>query len=289
MSYIEATQSIKNNSHRVNMVDLLLSAFVLIWWLEIGLRIVIFGKIRLEFIVGFLLSIIAVLKIAKSEQSFIGNPLIKAIIFFHIVIIVSLPLSVSIERSFEIYLDHIFKLTMISIFMSVLINTTFQLKLFLITSFVAFFKIGMESFLGKITGSMVWENQGVMRLHGTQGSMFGHPNSLSGKFLGIFPFIWYIFPLTNKKWKMLLLIMSLFIGNILIFTASRTGYISFLFALAYIFYHSNKRLKLFSILFTCLAITFCFIPDQYSDRFMSSFTGHREGRRIERNKKRFIL
>ena len=108
---------------------------------------------------------------------------------------------------------------MMTLFISQFVVSPTTLRFFCFSTFIAFLKIGQEAFYGKITGSMVWENQGVPRLHGTQGTMFGHPNSLSGKALSLLPFLVYIFKSIKNKWvKYLILIQIVFTLNIVLFT-----------------------------------------------------------------------
>jgi hypothetical protein len=95
------------------------------------------------------------------------------------------------------------------------------LRFFIAMLLLAFFKIGLESFIGKLNSSMVWENQGIMRLNGTEGSMFGHPNSLSGFAVCTLPFLYYFFPVVPRKWKLALLVLTVFAANMIIFTGSR--------------------------------------------------------------------
>ena len=76
------------------------------------------------------------------------------------------------------------------------------LRIFMLVLMLVFFKLGSEAFIGKVTGSMIWENQGIMRLNGPLGSRFGHPNSLSGLAVCTLPFLYYLFPVASRKWKM---------------------------------------------------------------------------------------
>ena len=251
---------------------------MVIWWLEIGRRIAFLGSLRLEFCLGAFLSVVAAIRINQSYPKAFQDPIIRATLLYMIVLLVSLPFSVDIAHSWDIYSNQVVKLMMVAIFMKAFIGSVYQLKLFLISTLVAFCKIGSEALIGKITGQMVWENQGVMRLHGAAGSMFGHPNSLSGKYLGVFPFVWYLYPLLEKKWKVILAILLLLMANILIFTASRTGYVAFMAALLYLTYNSKKKIKYLAIIVVFFSLSISFIPDQYVERFISSYTGiEREG------------
>ena len=256
----------------ITPLDLLFNFFTIIWWLEIGKRIDFLGKIRIEFLIGSILVSIAAVRINQGLIR-IFNPISKAIFGYLGILLFSLPFSVDMTISWDIYFNRVVKFSMMAFFMMVFIRNVFQLKLFFVSSFIAFFKVGQEAFYGKISGNMVWQSQGVMRLHGTQETMFGHPNSLSGKFVGLFPFIWYFFPVIDRKWKILLSILIIFLINILIFTASRMGYISFLLALLFISLDSKRKIKSITLLIAIFCFSAVIVPEQYQERFLSSFTG----------------
>jgi len=138
---------------------------------------------------------------------------------------------------------------------------------------LVFFKLGEEAFIGRITGSMIWENQGIMRLNGQLGSRFGHPNSLSGLAIGALPFIYYLFPVLSRKWKMGLLVLLVFAVNIIIFTGSRTGYIATIALAGFLWMRSGKKGRFFAALVIVAVVGLPFLPEQYEGRFKSAFVG----------------
>jgi O-antigen ligase len=143
---------------------------------------------------------------------------------------------------------------------------------------LACMKLGQEAFLGKLTGSMVWENQGIMRLNGAPGTMFGHPNSLSGMAVGTLPFLYYLWPIVTRRWRMALLVLLLFAINIIVFTGSRTGYLGTAGLLLFFYARSSVKSRFVVVGLLVLLVGLPFVPEQYSERFMSSFTGQeREG------------
>ena len=152
-------------------------------------------------------------------------------------------------------------------------------------------KIGQEAFLGKITGTMVWENQGVPRLHGANETMFGDPNALSGKTVSMLPFLWYLYPSLQRLWaKVLVWVMVVFAVNIIVFTASRTGYITAIVAaILIVLFSPNKKGKLIAWLVIASIVTVNVMPDEYKERFMSSFNGKEaEGRSADTRKDLFF-
>jgi putative inorganic carbon (HCO3(-)) transporter len=123
------------------------------------------------------------------------------------------------------------------------------------------------------------ENQGIMRLHGV--GLWSHFNSFSQFALGVIPFCFYLYPIVKKKWLQLGIVsLLLFSTYVVIYTGSRTGYLGFIIMLVLFYTQSSikirKRLLLLIILLT--PITIVLLPNQYKERFMSSFSGkEREG------------
>jgi O-antigen ligase len=136
--------------------------------------------------------------------------------------------------------------------------------------------MGLEGFIGQITGSKVWENQGIMRLHGAT-NLYLHPNSFSGFALGTVPFIYYLLPVANKWQKLFLVVLMVFALNIILNTGSRTGYIGFLAFLFLIFWRAQHKFKVAIGLAIVATVVVPFIPEQYIGRFESIAGKEKEG------------
>jgi len=159
------------------------------------------------------------------------------------------------------------------------------MKYFLAAFLLACLKLGQEGFVGRITGGLMWENQGIMRLNGSV-PMYSHPNSFSGMALGTLPFVYYFWRNATKYERLILLAIGIFSLNIIIYTGSRTGYVGLCAFIIHLFIRSkNKRnfmiaATLFSVIFISL------IPNDYIGRFDSIFTekekeGHSSEARIQ--------
>src|SRR5690606_31919493 len=91
---------------------------------------------------------------------------------------------------------------------------------------LAWFKIASEGFIGWGTGSMLWENQGIQRLHGST-MMFRHPNSYSGFAVGCLSFGFFLISAVKSKLlKFFFLVLLAFSLVIIVTTGSRTGYVA---------------------------------------------------------------
>ena len=255
-----------------NFALILFAIYVPTWFVEIGKRVHVLGAIRFEFVLGAILGLLAVFSLIRAGKDRI-NPLFPYIVLYFVVLFMQLPFSQNFEVSWNIFVDRIVKFSFMALFIMSFIRNPFALRLFIGVFLLSCMKIGEEAFVGKLTGSMVWQSQGVMRLNGAVGTLFGHPNSLSGNALGTLPFIYYLFPNASWKWRVPLLIELLFALNIIVFTASRTGYFGFLVFCALLFLKSRykKRFLLYLAIATVLIVSV--MPVAYQERFSTIFSG----------------
>ena len=277
--------SVQYYPHSSRLVLVLFAIYIPTWFLEIGKRIHVLGAIRFEFILGAILGVLAVSSLIRDGKDRI-NPLFPYIVLYFVVLLMGLPFSQDLDVSWKIFFDRIVKFSCMALFISCFIRNPSSLRLFIGMFFLSCLKIGQEAFVGKIRGSMVWQNQGVMRLNGPYGTLLGHPNSLSGNALGTLPFIYYLFPNLSWKWRIPLLIQLVFAVNIIIFTASRTGYLGFLVFCVILFLKSRYK-KRFLVLAAVLSIVaLSVLPRSYQERFSTIFSGeekegHSKESRIE--------
>lgn len=278
---------------------LLFCLLVLVWWLEAGLRVPALAAIRFEFLLAGTASAIAVMGMTtgrKARQPGSRNVETNSditgwIIAIVVVAALGLPFSLDLQISWNVFLNRFAKFALLGSLIAYFVVSPLTLRYHLLALLLAFMKIGQEAFLGKITGSMVWENQGVPRLNGAAGTMFGSPNSLSGKTVSILPFIWFIYPTIQRNWtKILLAVQLIFAFNIIIFTASRTGYMTLIAAAIFAAMLSQQRKgKLLTLLVFAGIVSYMLLPQEYQDRFMSSFTGQEaEGKSSDTRKGLFF-
>lgn len=273
-------------------LTLLFSLLTVSWWLEVGLRIQFLAAIRFEFLLAGAAGAIAVFRSISSPKKPNENAdILRCIVLFVGVLFISMPLAADFQSAWTVFVNRVVKYAIIGVLVSHYVISPLTLRVYLFASFIAFLKIGQEAFLGKITGSMVWENQGVPRLFGSPGTMFGHPNSLSGKVVSVLPFAWYLYPRMRSRWvKLLIVVHIIFSINVIIFTASRTGYLTVIAAsmLLILFAERNKAKVLFATVALGIAAV-TFVPPEYKERFVSAFTGQeKEGQSANTRKALFF-
>jgi len=121
---------------------------------------------------------------------------------------------------------------------------------------------------------MVWENQGIQRLHGSS-SNYEHPNSFSGFAVGCLAFCFYMFPVfRQKEIKLLIATIAIFALVIIVFAGSRTGYLATILLAIVIALRAKLPVsKILLAMFLSAVILMITVPQQYTERFESIFTG----------------
>ena len=252
-----------------NFVILSFCGYVIIWYLQIGYRISFLGTIRFEFIYAAFLSLLAILTAGNVN---LDCPVIKGIQLLFLVMIIQIPFSYDFDVSWNVFVDRVIKFSFMTIFIVCFVRSPKQLILFIAAFLLACMKMGQEGLIGQITGNLVWENQGVLRLHGST-PLYRHPNSFTGMALGTLPFIIYLFPIASKFFKTILLVLLVFALNIVVHTGSRTGYVAFLGFLLLFFIKSKNKMKILVTFLVAAAILVPRIDEQYIQRFDTIFTG----------------
>jgi hypothetical protein len=236
------------------------------------------GAIRVELIYALLLTAVAFLFTPQIDSS---CPIIPYMLLYIIVIAVQVPFSYDFDTSWDIFIDRIIKFAFMAFFIVAFVRSPTHLKFFLGAFLLACLKMGQEGLIGRITGGLIWENQGIMRLHGAT-PMYEHPNSFAGMALGTLPFIYYLWPLSNKYVRAVLILLGLLSLNIVIYTGSRTGYIGLFALIAYIFVNSKAKGKFAAWVIIISLIALPLIPSDYVGRFESIFSGKdKEGQSTE--------
>lgn len=261
-----------------SIVLLLFCGYVLTWYLQIGYRIEFLGKIRFEFIYAFCLGCIVVL---QKNKFICDKKLVWATFLLYLSMIIQIPFSYDFNLSYNVFLDRVVKFSVMAIFIISFVRQPKHLAFFIGAFLLACMKMGLEGLIGQVTGSMVWESQGIMRLNGST-PLYGHPNSFSGMALGTLPFIYYLYPLVNKYIKTLFLAQLIFAMNIIIHTGSRTGYVGFFIFMLALFVKSKNKLIILICSMLIVGVISLNVDNQYVERFSSIFTmSEKEGRSAE--------
>jgi putative inorganic carbon (hco3(-)) transporter len=254
--------------HIPTFVLLLFCGYVVIWYLQVGYRRPSLGDIRIEYLWAIGLSVFALM---YTQSDTYRNPLMPYLFFYFLAIAIQVPLSQNPGYSQRVFIDRIIKFAFMAWFIITFVKSPRGLIFFLVTFMLVCMKMGQEGMVGQLTGGLVWQNQGVMRLHGAT-PMYKHPNSFSGMAVGILPFIIAFFHIANKWIKSFLLIQLAFAVIIILFTGSRTGWVATALLMMTVLIKSKKKLKALILVASVVLLAVQYVPEEYAKRFESIFT-----------------
>ena len=272
------------SASRSTLLCYLVGAYLFFFYMQASLRWDSFQTVRFHFTFGAILSVLCLVKhfssgrVNKNAMLGLQTPRyrkLKRSVFWLILILAVYTLfSLDPVESRDVFINRFLKFVMISFFICVAVENENGLKVILLCILLAWFKILFEGFWGWLGGGMMWQNQGIMRLHGAA-PFVRHPNSFSAFALGTIAFCIAFWPhLRSPLEKIAVSAMFLFSMVIILFTGSRSGYVTILLASVYLFFKLKKnKLKIFlAVCFACILFA-GFIPSQYVERLESIYTG----------------
>lgn len=264
---------LKNCSIMACLVGIYLAA----WFLQIGNRFSLFGAIRFEFVLGAFLSAASLLKLFSSKED---NPsafkfMVSLWIFYAFLVFFGV-ISYDRSQSWHIFIERVFKFSLVALFVAAWGRNKSDLIVILFGFFLAMLKIIQEGYFGIATGGLIWENQGIPRLHGVT-LLFAHPNSLSGLAVSALPFFIFLFRFQPWYLKLIFLVGIFGLLLIILYTGSRTGYLAtFILFFAAVYRLGLLRFKTLLILASVAIASAIFVPDEYKGRLMTIFQSEEE-------------
>lgn len=268
----------------------LLSFYVFIWFLQVGNRIGFLGTIRIEFLVGAVLAGLAINQIIsnKDKSNYGYDSFVNSIYLLYGVFVIYTLFSFDGDHSSNIFFDRIIKFSMFTLFIGVLVRNKQELVLVLLGFLLAMAKIIQEGVFGVVTGGMVWQNQGIPRLHGVT-KLYRHPNSLSGLAVSALPFFLFLFRFQNRIMKLAFLGAIAGLLVVVMYTGSRTGYVAtFILFSAILLRLGIFKFKTIITVILIATVGALLIPQDYKDRFGTMFKSEEE-RGSSANKRMEIL
>lgn len=244
--------------------------FVVARYMQWGARRDIFEALRIEFTLGLALTVaciglLAVRPVSMHRARFV----LIAIGLLLVAIVTQIPFAAAPALARTVFMERVIKFAFLAFFMAVLIQSPRSMRWFILAYLFSCFYITQESVRGLISGGLVWENQGVMRLHGAV-PIYQHPNSLAGLAMGAIPFVVFLLPVW-RRWYARLALLAL-LGTALtcvIYTGSRTGYVALLAFLFFWWLHARRKGRMIAWGLVAAVITVLVVPQQYKERFLS--------------------
>jgi hypothetical protein len=261
-------------------------AFVVGRYIQVNARMDILSAIRLEFLLGG-----ASVAMAIAYRS--GHPLdltrsralVAAIALLFGAMIIQLPMAADPVTAQLYFNDRVFKFALLTFLIVAFVESPSYLRWFQMAFLYSIFYITLEATQGLISGGLVWENQGVMRLHGAV-PIYGHPNSLGGVALGSLPFLWYYWhEFRSLVYRVGILAFATTSIICVVYSGSRTAYVGLLGLVLWFWMHAPRKGRFLVWLLIVGCVIVMILPDQYKERFKSiggeEKEGHSKDMRIE--------
>lgn len=261
-------------------------AFIIFRYIDGGHRMDLLAKIRMEFLLGGTAIVMSLVKITAQPLRLGGSrPIIWCILLLFGAMIVQLPLAGDPEVARRIFNDRVFKFALTGYLIAAMVESPNTVRWFLAGYLFAIFYVTLEATQGLINGSLMWENQGIMRLHGAV-PMYGHPNSLGGVAMGALPYVIFLFgPFRRKLFRIGLLAVGATSVACVIYSGSRTAYLGLLSLFLWWYFQSRRKGRFVMVAVIVGATALQLLPHQYVQRFESiggeEAEGHSKDTRLE--------
>ncbi len=260
--------------------------FVAFRYVDGGNRMDILAAVRFEFLLGGAAILMSIIQLSsRSAQIGNGRMIIVFIVLLFVAMMLQLPLAADPAEARRVFVDRAFKFSFLTFLIVVQVQSPKSLQWFIGVFMFAIFYVTLEATQGLISGALVWENQGIPRLHGAV-PMYAHPNSLGGVAMGSLPFVIFLFRHV-KKWilKVGLIAVAATSMACVIYSGSRTAYLGFFSLLFWVFFQSPRKGRFILISVVVAAAALPFTPPEYIERFKSiggeEAEGHSKDARIQ--------
>jgi len=268
------------------VVTVVLMMFVIARYMQWGARRDILATIRIEFLMGIGLTIASIVYLQSAPLNLGRLPgtkrVILAISLLFLCMIIQLPLAAAPDLAWTVFFDRVIKFAMLTLFIAVLVRSPDGVRAFLFAFILGCFYVTQESARGAFSGGLIWENQGIMRLHGAV-PIYRHPNSLAGVAMGVVPFIAFLLPAVKSRLWQLALLPPLATSLVcLLYSGSRTGYVAFFSFMVYWWLQSRRKLRWILVAGLIGAAAVPILPEQYIGRFKSIGGEEAEGNSKEK-------
>ncbi len=268
-----------------SLLSYLVGFYIFAFYLELHYRISILQTIRFQFTYGALVGAIALYKYLSEPKYNQGlNSVTKTAFLLIGIMAIYTVFSLDRPESMRVLDDRVIKFALVTFFIYAATNKIEDLRVIIAFIILAWLKMGQEGFTGWYTGNLVWENQGIPRLHGST-AMYGHPNSFSGFAVGCMPFaVFLLMCVKSNLLRLGLLALIAFMLVIIVTTGSRTGYVAVVAGAVYFFLKlKTGKFKLFLLAISVVMAAVTVVPPEYKGRFTSIFTGEaKEGHSSEK-------
>lgn len=248
-------------------------AFVVVRYIHLGARRDILGTIRFEFLVGIIVIAMATSELAKRQPN-VGSSkyLLMSIVALFGCILIQVPFAADPAWAQHMFNDKVIKFAFLTYFMVVMIESPSRLFWFLAIFLFSCFYITLEAVEGLISGGLVWQSQGIQRLHGAV-PLYRHPNSLAGVAMGTLPFVVFLFfHVRHRIFQLGLLATASASMVCVVYSGSRTAYLGLIGFVLFWWSQSQRKGRFLLYLLVVGSAFIAIVPQEYIERF-ESITG----------------
>jgi putative inorganic carbon (HCO3(-)) transporter len=255
---------------------MLLLAYVFAWYTQLAERWSSWtGGLRVEAGIAPVLLLIVLFTSHAKKSSNENTGIARYIVLYYVISVIQVIHSWDTEQSWNVFTENIFKYSLMGLFIWYFTDSVEKMKVLIAVWLAACGKSLQEGVWGGLTGSLIWQSQGIPMLHGNTG-LYQHPNSLSQLALGVLPFIYYLWPTVRNRWSKVLLLALLGASlYCILHTGSRTSYLGTILVVSIVVFRAPLKRRVFigGIIILMIPLFIHYVPNDYKNRFMSAFIG----------------
>lgn len=259
-------QKLKRNDEdpRISLVFWGLVAYTFIFFSQIGDRIPVLGKVRIEFLIGSALLLYSLPALLKTRITNEFRSVFYAIFIFFIAVFLSIPTTVAGINTINML---VYFLKAFAIFFIIMagVNSQKELKIYVYTLAIAIGFIIVEAYIVR----PMHNSSGLMRLNAIT-LRFAHPNALGGIAAAILPIAFYLFHYEkNKLIKLIIAGYALVALNVVFLTQSRSALVGVFAGIIFVWVKSRKKLVTGFLILGGLIVGWMTLDDVTKARYQS--------------------
>lgn len=251
-------------------VFLFVLAFTFSHYVALSQRLDIMASIRNELLLGLVCTLCAVGVMLSSPMSLgAGRRVALSFGVYLFMVVIQVPFAMDPHAASYAFNEWVLKQSIFTFYVAVLLRSPRHVALFLATYLFALTYILQEAVRGLISGSLVWRNQGIQRLHGAV-DRYRHPNGLSLAATSCLPFLYFMRRVWTKWWMRLAMLGCLALAALCIINSgSRAGYVGVLAGIISLWLASKNKMRNVLLLILLYAVALVAVPQQYKERFQT--------------------
>jgi putative inorganic carbon (hco3(-)) transporter len=268
---VKATRHLVSTKREVNwLVLLFVLAFTFLHYVALSQRLDIMATVRNELLLGLVCMLCAIGTMLGDPMSLgAGKRVALSFGVFFALVTIQVPFAMDPLSASYAFNEWVLKQSLFTFYVAILLRSPRHIALFLATYLLALTHILQEAVRGLISGSLVWRNQGIQRLHGAV-DRYRHPNGLSLAAVSCLPFLYYMREVWTKWWMRLAILGCLGLAVLCIInTGSRAGYVGVVAGVISLWLTRPKKLRNALVVIVLAAVAMLMVPDQYKQRFQT--------------------